>query len=72
GIDGLNNPNQEYLTVDGTVIDLSKDSAGTTASGYQYTYTYNALSGESSLVLSSVQGISSMAMMTLVDGLSYS
>ncbi|MCL6346101.1 hypothetical protein EXT66_02415 [Pectobacterium carotovorum subsp. carotovorum] len=72
GIDGLNNPNQEYLTVDGTVIDLSKDSAGTTASGYQYTYTYNALSGESSLVLSSIQGISSMAMMTLVDGLSYS
>ncbi|KHS85635.1 beta-propeller fold lactonase family protein [Pectobacterium carotovorum] len=72
GIDGLNNPNQEYLTVDGTVIDLSKDSAGTTASGYQYTYTYNALSGESSLVLSSVQGISSMAVMTLVDGLSYS
>ncbi|MEQ9920930.1 beta-propeller fold lactonase family protein [Pectobacterium brasiliense] len=72
GIDGLNNPHQEYLTVDGTVIDLSKDSAGTTVSGYQYTYTYNALSGESSLVLSSVQGISSMAMMTLVDGLSYS
>ncbi|QQG27884.1 beta-propeller fold lactonase family protein [Pectobacterium carotovorum] len=72
GIDGLNNPNQEYLTVDGTVIDLSKDNAGTTASGYQYTYTYNALSGESSLVLSSIQGISSMAMMTLVDGLSYS
>ncbi|ATV43986.1 beta-propeller fold lactonase family protein [Pectobacterium brasiliense] len=72
GIDGLNNPNQEYLTVDGTVIDLSKDNAGTTASGYQYTYTYNALSGESSLVLSSIQGISSMAMMTLLDGLSYS
>lgn len=72
GIDGLNNPHQEYLTVDGSVIDLSKDSAGTTVSGYQYTYTYNALSGESSLVLSSVQGISSMAMMTLVDGLSYS
>ncbi|MCY9849121.1 beta-propeller fold lactonase family protein [Pectobacterium jejuense] len=72
GIDGLNNPNQEYLTVDGTVIDLSKDSAGTTASGYQYTYTYNALSGESSLVLSSVQGISSTAVMKLVDGLSYS
>ena len=72
GIDGLNNPNQEYLTVDGTVIDLSKNSAGTTASGYQYTYTYNALSGESSLVLSSIQGISSMAMMTLLDGLSYS
>lgn len=72
GIDGLNNPNQEYLTVDGTVIDLSKNSAGTTASGYQYTYTYNALSGESSLVLSSVQGISSMAVMKLVDGLSYS
>ncbi|MEQ9874194.1 beta-propeller fold lactonase family protein [Pectobacterium brasiliense] len=72
GIDGLNNPHQEYLTVDGTVIDLSKDSAGTTVNGYQYTYTYNALSGESSLVLSSVQGISSMAMMTLVDGLSYS
>ncbi|MBN3262202.1 beta-propeller fold lactonase family protein [Pectobacterium brasiliense] len=72
GIDGLNNPHQEYLTVDGTVIDLSKDSVGTTVSGYQYTYTYNALSGESSLVLSSVQGISSMAMMTLVDGLSYS
>ncbi|UFK40104.1 beta-propeller fold lactonase family protein [Pectobacterium parvum] len=72
GIDGLNSPHQEYLTVDGTIIDLSKDSAGTTASGYQYTYTYNALSGESSLVLSSVQGISSMAMMTLVDGLSYS
>ncbi|MDX6916264.1 beta-propeller fold lactonase family protein [Pectobacterium carotovorum] len=72
GIDGLNNPHQEYLTVDGTVIDLSKDSAGTTVSGYQYTYTYNALSGESSLVLSSVQGISSMAMMKLVDGLSYS
>nr|WP_308415921.1 beta-propeller fold lactonase family protein [Pectobacterium odoriferum] len=72
GIDGLNNPNQEYLTVDGTVIDLSKNSAGTTASGYQYSYTYNALSGESSLVLSSVQGISSMAVMKLVDGLSYS
>ncbi|MEI7341483.1 beta-propeller fold lactonase family protein [Pectobacterium brasiliense] len=72
GIDGLNNPHQEYLTVDGTVIDLSKDSAGTTVNGYQYTYTYNALSGESSLVLSSVQGISSMAMMKLVDGLSYS
>ncbi|MEI7184020.1 beta-propeller fold lactonase family protein [Pectobacterium carotovorum] len=72
GIDGLNNPNQEYLTVDGTVIDLSKDSTGTTASGYQYSYTYNALSGESSLVLSSIQGISSMAMMTLLDGLSYS
>ncbi|PPE56590.1 membrane protein [Pectobacterium brasiliense] len=72
GIDGLKAPHQEYLTVDGTVIDLSKDSAGTTVSGYQYTYTYNALSGESSLVLSSVQGISSMAMMTLVDGLSYS
>lgn len=72
GIDGLNNPHQEYLTVDGTVIDLSKDSAGTTVNGYQYTYTYNALSGESSLVLSSVQGISSMAMMTLIDGLSYS
>ncbi|WJM83196.1 beta-propeller fold lactonase family protein [Pectobacterium brasiliense] len=72
GIDGLNSPHQEYLTVDGTVIDLSKDSAGTTVSGYQYTYTYNVLSGESSLVLSSVQGISSMAMMKLVDGLSYS
>ncbi|GKW27851.1 beta-propeller fold lactonase family protein [Pectobacterium brasiliense] len=72
GIDGLNNPHQEYLTMDGTVIDLSKDSAGTTVSGYQYTYTYNALSGESSLVLSSVQGISSMAMMKLIDGLSYS
>ncbi|MEQ9877304.1 beta-propeller fold lactonase family protein [Pectobacterium aroidearum] len=72
GIDGLNNPHQEYLTVDGTVIDLSKDSAGTTVNGYQYTYTYNALSGESSLVLSSVQGISSMAVMKLVDGLSYS
>lgn len=72
GIDGLNNPHQEYLTVDGTVIDLSKDSAGTTVSGYQYSYTYNALSGESSLVLSSVQGISSMAVMKLVDGLSYS
>lgn len=72
GIDGLNNPNQEYLTVDGTVIDLSKNSGGTTASGYQYSYTYNALSGESSLVLSSVQGISSMAVMKLVDGLSYS
>ncbi|WP_233990940.1 beta-propeller fold lactonase family protein [Pectobacterium brasiliense] len=72
GIDGLKNPYQEYLTVDGTVIDLSKDSAGTTVNGYQYTYTYNALSGESSLVLSSVQGISSMAMMKLVDGLSYS
>ncbi|RJL47185.1 beta-propeller fold lactonase family protein [Pectobacterium carotovorum] len=72
GIDGLNNPHQEYLTVDGTVIDLSKDSAGTTVNGYQYTYTYSALSGESSLVLSSVQGISSMAMMKLVDGLSYS
>nr|WED68036.1 hypothetical protein PJ912_17825 [Pectobacterium colocasium] len=41
-------------------------------SGYQYSYTYNALSGESSLVLSSVQGISSMAVMKLVDGLSYS
>ncbi|MEI7366345.1 beta-propeller fold lactonase family protein [Pectobacterium sp. 1950-15] len=72
GIDGLNNPHQEYLTVDGTVIDLSKDSAGTTVNGYQYSYTYNALSGESSLVLSSVQGISSMAVMKLVDGLSYS
>ncbi|PXB00358.1 beta-propeller fold lactonase family protein [Pectobacterium carotovorum] len=72
GIDGLKNPYQEYLTVDGTVIDLSKDSAGTTVSGYQYTYTYNALSGESSLVLSRAQGISSMAMMKLVDGLSYS
>lgn len=72
GIDGLKNPHQEYLTVDGTVIDLSKDSAGTTVNGYQYTYTYNALSGESSLVLSSVQGISSMAVMKLVDGLSYS
>ncbi|MEQ9890315.1 beta-propeller fold lactonase family protein [Pectobacterium aroidearum] len=72
GVDGLNNPHQEYLTVDGTVIDLSKDSAGTTVSGYQYSYTYNALSGESSLVLSSVQGISSMAVMKLVDGLSYS
>ncbi|MEQ9771404.1 beta-propeller fold lactonase family protein [Pectobacterium jejuense] len=72
GIDGLNSPHQEYLTVDGTVIDLSTDSSGTTKSGYQYSYTYNALSGESSLVLSSVQGISSMAMMALVDGLSYS
>ncbi|RYC47259.1 beta-propeller fold lactonase family protein [Pectobacterium zantedeschiae] len=72
GIDGLNNPHQEYLTVDGTVIDLSKDSSGTTVSGYQYSYTYNASNGESSLVLSSAQGISSMAMMKLVDGLSYS
>ncbi|RUR92653.1 beta-propeller fold lactonase family protein [Pectobacterium polaris] len=72
GIDGLNSPHQEYLTVDGTVIDLSTDSSGTTKSGYQYSYTYNALSGESSLVLSSVQGISSMAMMALVDGLGYS
>ncbi|MEQ9887453.1 beta-propeller fold lactonase family protein [Pectobacterium zantedeschiae] len=72
GIDGLNNPHQEYLTVDGTVIDLSKDSTGTTVSGYQYSYTYNASNGESSLVLSSAQGISSMAMMKLVDGLSYS
>ncbi|MEL4888110.1 beta-propeller fold lactonase family protein [Pectobacterium betavasculorum] len=72
GIAGLNNPHQEYLTVDGTTIDLSKDSAGTTASGYQYSYTYNDLRGESSLVLSSVQGISSMAMMKLVDGMSYS
>ncbi|MCL6389413.1 hypothetical protein EXT73_02705 [Pectobacterium atrosepticum] len=72
GIDGLNNPHQEYLTVDGTVIDLGKDSSGTTVSGYQYSYTYNALSGESSLVLSHAQGISSMAMMKLVDGLSYS
>lgn len=71
-IAGLNSPNQEYLTVDGTLIDLSKDSTGTTTSGYQYSYTYNALSGESSLVLSSVQGISNMAMMKLVDGLSYS
>ncbi|WP_323635509.1 beta-propeller fold lactonase family protein [Pectobacterium polaris] len=72
GIDGLNSPHQEYLTVDGTVIDLSTNSSGTTKSGYQYSYTYNALSGESSLVLSSVQGISSMAMMALVDGLGYS
>ncbi|WP_409310673.1 beta-propeller fold lactonase family protein [Pectobacterium sp. B1J-3] len=72
GIDGLNNPHQEYLTVDGTVIDLSEDSAGTTTSGYQYSYTYDAVNGESSLVLSSAQGISSMAMMKLVDGLSYS
>ncbi|MGQ5288017.1 beta-propeller fold lactonase family protein [Pectobacterium actinidiae] len=71
GIDGLNNPHQEYLTVDGTVIDLSKDSTGTTVSGYQYSYTYNP-NGESSLVMSSAQGISSMAMMKLVDGLSYS
>ncbi|AYH00210.1 beta-propeller fold lactonase family protein [Pectobacterium parmentieri] len=72
GIGGLNNPHQEYLTVDGTVIDLSEDSAGTTVSGYQYSYTYNAVNGESSLVLSSAQGISSMVMMTLVDGMSYS
>ncbi|MBS4432966.1 hypothetical protein E2566_03915 [Pectobacterium punjabense] len=72
GIGGLNNPHQEYLTVDGTAIDLSEDSAGTTVSGYQYSYTYNAVNGESSLVLSSAQGISSMAMMKLVDGMSYS
>jgi hypothetical protein len=65
-VDGAN----EKITVDGTAITLGANSSGTTATNGMG-YTVSISSGVATVVLTSVSGVSSANMQTLVNGITY-
>lgn len=66
---GSNVFSNEIMTVDGTAIDLSAASSGTTSQGYSYSYTIT--DGVGTLVISSDAGMTALAAQNLIDGMTY-
>ena len=68
-VDGVAAAANEFLIVDGTRVDLSQASSGSTASGYGYTYTIS--NGVGTLTVNHAAGIGLAATQALVNGIAY-
>ncbi|MDQ7988659.1 MAG: beta-propeller fold lactonase family protein [Candidatus Dactylopiibacterium sp.] len=68
-VDGLESVANEFLLIDGTRIDLSRDGSGSTTGGHAWSYTLAG--GVGTLSLTQASGMGLAAAQALVNGIGY-